>query len=72
MAEAQATENPDEFSLKTVQKQGGIMNDDGTYRESFGGTELMTKALEQYVDKDLLEQFNIITVSYTHLTLPTK
>jgi len=60
MAEAQATENPDEFSLKTVQKQGGIMNDDGTYRESFGGTELMTKALEQYVDKDLLEQFNII------------
>ena len=60
MAEAQATENPDEFSLKTVEKQGGLMKEDGTYHEAFGGTELMTKALTERVDKDLLEQFNII------------
>ena len=60
MAEAQATENPDEFSLKTVEKQGGLMKEDGTYHEAFGGTELMTKALTERVDKDLLEQFNVI------------
>ena len=49
MAEAEAIkeENPDEFSLKTTQKQGGIMKDDGTYHESFGGTELMSKALTE-------------------------
>ena len=60
MAEAQATENPDEFSLKTTQKQGGIMKDDGTYHESFGGTELMSKALTERLPSDLLEKFNII------------
>ena len=58
---AEATEqNADEFSLKTVQKQGGLMKDDGTYHESFGGTELMNSALYERVDNDLLDQFNII------------
>ena len=62
MAEAQATENPDEFSLKTVAKDGekGQMKEDGTYYQAFGGTELMTKALTERVDNSLLEQFNII------------
>ena len=60
MAEAQATENPDEFSLKTTEKQGGLMKDDGTYHESFGGTELMSKALTERLPSELLEQFNII------------
>ena len=45
MAEAQATENPDEFSLKTVAKNKAQMKEDGTYYQSFGGTELMNKAL---------------------------
>ncbi|RPF76744.1 MAG: glycosyltransferase family 1 protein [Rickettsiales bacterium TMED254] len=49
--------NPDEFKLKQEPKGP---TKDGTYKESFGGTELMNKALHERVDKDLLEQFNII------------
>ena len=68
-AEAIAEEHPDEVSLKTESKavpsslrggEKGQMKDDGTYHQSFGGTELMTMALEKHVDKDLLEEFNII------------
>ena len=47
----------DEFKLKQDSKGP---TKDGTYKESFGGTELMNKALYERVDKDLLEQFNII------------
>ena len=64
MAKAKAIkeDNPDEISLKTVPADGskGQMKEDGTYYESFGGTELMNKALTEKVSKDLLDQFNII------------
>ena len=66
MAEAQATENPDEISLKTESRvslktgEKGQMKEDGTYHQAFGGTELMSMALEKYVDKSLLDEFNII------------
>ena len=36
------------------------MKDDGTYHQSFGGTELMSKALTERLIIDLLEKFNII------------
>ena len=61
-AEAIKEDNPDEISLKTVPADGskGQMKEDGTYYESFGGTEMMSKALTEKVSKDLLDQFNII------------
>jgi UDP-glucose:(glucosyl)LPS alpha-1,2-glucosyltransferase len=36
------------------------MNADGTWNKAQGGTEMMNSALYERVDKDLLEQFNII------------
>ena len=50
--------NPDEFKMKQEKPAGPTK--DGTYAKSMGGTELMNKALLERVDKDLLEQFNII------------
>ena len=42
------------------------------FRENIkGGTELGKKATE-YMDKGLLVPDSLVTVSYTHLTLPTK
>tara|TARA_B100001093_G_scaffold38993_4_gene33342 strand:- start:152 stop:1219 length:1068 start_codon:yes stop_codon:yes gene_type:complete len=64
MAEAEAIkeEHPDEISLKTEIADGskGQMKDDGTYYESYGGTELMSNALTERLPKDLLDEFNII------------
>ena len=64
MAEAEAIkeDNPDEISLKTQILDGskGQMKDDGTYYESYGGTELMSNALTERLSKDLLDEFNII------------
>ena len=69
MAEAQATENPDEISLKTVPVDGakGQMKEDGTYHQSFGGTELMSNALMERLPKDLLDEFNIIKSRVRHV-----
>ncbi len=52
--------NPDEFKLKQDIPEAKGPQEDGTYTNSFGGTELMSKALTERVDKDLLEEFNII------------
>lgn len=40
---------------------------DGTYTEANGGTELMNRALYERVDKDLLDQFNIIKSRVRHV-----
>lgn len=45
---------------REVVKPSDKMNDDGTYKQSRGGTELMSEALNNRVDKELLEKFNII------------
>ena len=66
MAEAQATENPDEISLKTEERvslktgEKGQMKEDGTYYQAFGGTELMTKALTERVDNRELPLVHLV------------
>ena len=59
--------NPDEFKLNQEPVKAKGPEKDGTYKESFGGTELMNKALHERVDKDLLDQFNIIKSRVRHI-----
>lgn len=42
-------------------------SEDGTYTEANGGTELMSRALYERVDKDLLDQFFIIKSRVRHV-----
>ena len=48
----------DTFSIGT--SDDDVINDDGTAKNSFGGTENMYRGLKERLDPDLLDNFNII------------
>ena len=52
--------HPRDGQLETGVKEPPSPSENGTYTESKGGTEMMLKGLQERVDSELLDQYNII------------